>query len=204
MKKFCVYIHKNKINGKVYVGQTSKDVWSRWGLNGQQYCYGQDTKFSKAIKKYGFDNFEHIIIQDELTKEEANKLEKELIALYDSYKNGYNSTLGDDGGGFINHIHSEESKKLMVHYGEDNGMYGKTRPDYVKEAVRKAHAKSVCQYDLQGNFIAQYESATEVKRLYGYDNSLINKCCKMKHRTAYGYYWRYANDSIDDILKILN
>lgn len=92
----------------------------------------------------------------------------------------------------------------MVHYGEDNGMYGKTRPDYVKEAVCKAHAKSVCQYDLQGNFIAQYESATEVKRLYGYDNSLINKCCKMKHRTAYGYYWRYANDSIDDILKILN
>lgn len=195
MKEYCVYIHKNKINNKVYVGQTCKDVWARWGLEGQQYCYGSDTRFKLAIEKYGFDNFEHIIVAENLTKEEANFLERKLIQEYDSYNNGYNCTLGGSGGGFIGHKHTEESKAKMVHYGKDNGMYGKTRPDYVKDAIKKAHAKAVCQYDLEGNFIKEYESATEVKRQLGYDNSLINKCCKIKHRTAYGYYWRYATDS---------
>lgn len=197
MKQYCVYIHKNKINEKIYVGQTSKDVWARWGLEGQQYCYSE-TKFSKAIAKYGFDNFEHTVVQSNLTKEEANNLEQQLIKQYDSFANGYNSTLGGDGGGFLGHKHSEESIKKMVHYGEDNGMYGQKRPEYVKEAVRKAHAKAVHQYDLNGNFIKEFESATAAKRECGYDNSLINKCCKLKHRTAYGFYWRYATDKFQD------
>lgn len=198
MKKYCVYIHKNKINGKVYVGQTSKEVWARWGLLGQQYCYNENTKFSQAIKKYGFENFEHIVVAENLTKEEVNQLEQELIKQYDSYYNGYNSTLGGDGGGFLGHTHSPESIEKMIHRGSDNGMYGKHRPDYVKEAVRKAHAKAVHQYDLNGNFIREFESATAAKREMGYDNSLINKCCKMKHRTAYGFYWRYATDNFQD------
>lgn len=98
----------------------------------------------------------------------------------------------------MGHTHSQESIEKMIHRGSDNGMYGKHRPDYVKEAVRKAHAKAVHQYDLNGNFIREFESATAAKREMGYDNSLINKCCKMKHRTAYGFYWRYATDNFQD------
>ena len=51
------------------------------GLQGQQYCY-KPSKFQQAIEKYGFDNFEHIIVANGLTKEEVNCLEKELILKY--------------------------------------------------------------------------------------------------------------------------
>jgi hypothetical protein len=192
MKKYCVYIHKNKINGKIYVGQTSKSPNARFGLNGQQYCYNEETKFAKAIKKYGFNNFDHIIIKENLTKNEANLLESQLITKYDSFKNGYNMTLGGDGGGFINHHHKKVSIEKMKHVGKDNGLYGTHRPDYVKEAVKKAHAKAITQYDMNMTPIKTFESGTEIKRLLNYDNSFIARSCKT-HKSAYGYYWRYAS-----------
>jgi predicted GIY-YIG superfamily endonuclease len=36
-KLWCVYMHKNKTNGKVYIGITSRDVKDRWGLDGSGY-----------------------------------------------------------------------------------------------------------------------------------------------------------------------
>ena len=36
MKKYTIYIHKNKINGKVYIGQTSQKPEKRWD-NGRGY-----------------------------------------------------------------------------------------------------------------------------------------------------------------------
>lgn len=197
-KKYYVYIHVNRINKKVYVGITSKTPRARWGAQGGQYCntteQSKKTKFQLAIEKYGWDNFEHRVLFFGLTAEEAKQKEKELINFYDSYNNGYNMTVGGDGGGFLGKHHSEATKLKIAKPGTLNPMYGTHRPDYVKEAVRKAHAKSVSQYSLQGELIRTYESATEVKRLFGYDNSLINKCCKLKHRTAYGYYWRYSEE----------
>ena len=51
-KLYAIYIHKNKINNKVYVGQTcQRHVNFRWGHNGNHYK--DQPKFFKAIKKYG-------------------------------------------------------------------------------------------------------------------------------------------------------
>ena len=92
-KIYCVYIHKNKQNGKVYIGQTCQKPERRWS-NG--YGYKGCPKFYAAIQKYGWDNFEHIIVQEYLTKEEADNLEKELISKYDSTSKeaGYNISIG--------------------------------------------------------------------------------------------------------------
>ena len=66
---WTVYCHINKINNKTYVGITSKkNPYERW-RNGKGYA---DTPhFGAAIKKYGWDNFEHIIIASSLTEDEA-------------------------------------------------------------------------------------------------------------------------------------
>lgn len=93
---YTVYMHQNKINSKVYIGITSQSPKARWGPDGKRYL-NSDTKFSKAIKKYDWDNFEHIILETEITKEDACSLERELIKKYNSYNCGYNSTLGGDG-----------------------------------------------------------------------------------------------------------
>lgn len=94
-RKWCVYMHINKINNKKYIGITYQKPSLRWRSRGQGYrtC----TYFYNAIKKYGWDNFEHKILLENLTEEEAEKKEIELIKFYGTQvPNGYNI----DAGGF--------------------------------------------------------------------------------------------------------
>lgn len=161
-RKWCVYIHTNKINNKVYVGITSKQPKKRWGKNGSEYASDQPVMHS-AIQKYGWDNFEHIIFADGLTEEEAIHMEILLIALYKSnckrYNNpeyGYNMT--DGGEGVVGCPISEETRRKMSikakerlanpenhpmfgvqRFGEDNPFFGKR---HTKESiVRMRQAK---------------------------------------------------------------
>lgn len=76
-KCYKLYKHINKVNGHFYIGITSLEPNQRFGKNGGNYK--KCTYFWNAIQKYGWDNFEHIIIVDNLTKEEACKYEIDLI-----------------------------------------------------------------------------------------------------------------------------
>lgn len=97
-KTWCLYKHTNIINGKVYIGITKfgNSPSKRWGKNGNRY---NTQFFGKAIHKYGWDNFEHEILFENLTEIEAKQKEIELIKFYDSsnLKKGYNLTKGGDG-----------------------------------------------------------------------------------------------------------
>jgi hypothetical protein len=96
-KSYTVYIHKNKINGKRYIGITSQTVNNRW-RNGKGY--ERQTYFYNAIQKYGWDNFYHYIIITDITKEKASNLEIKLIKYYNSQnpKYGYNIAKGGELG----------------------------------------------------------------------------------------------------------
>lgn len=107
MNNYTVYIHRNKLNHKVYVGQTSQKPEKRWG-NGRGYI--SSSKFYNAILKYGWDNFEHIIIANNLTLEQANELEIQLIKQYKAQDDEYGYNL--DSGGHNTH-HSEETKRKI-------------------------------------------------------------------------------------------
>ena len=83
---YCVYMHYNLMNGKMYIGQT-KDTETRWKYNGYYYS----GKFKEAIEEYGWDAFEHIIIEDGLTRHEAYGLEAHMIDKLKTVKYGYNT-----------------------------------------------------------------------------------------------------------------
>ena len=68
--EYKVYVHVNKINGKIYIGQTKQTLEQRY-KNGYEHC----RHFWNAIQKYGWDNFEHIILVDNLSLDMANILE---------------------------------------------------------------------------------------------------------------------------------
>lgn len=107
---YTVYQHKNKINNKVYIGITSRTPTERWGKNGNNYK--SSPHFYAAIRKYGWDNFEHNILFTDLTKEQACLKEQELIKSFNSMNRnyGYNST----SGGEIFELNEEAKKKKSI------------------------------------------------------------------------------------------
>ena len=163
MRNYTVYKHTSP-NGKVYIGITSQGVEQRWGYNGYGY-YGQP--FFSAILKYGWDNIKHEILYTNLTKEEAEEKEIELIKQYNSNKShcGYNA----DNGGFsvgrcgeqtkrkiseatkgripwnkgIPRTEEEKRKMSLSHIGktkgEKNGNYGKPMSEEAKRKSSEAH-----------------------------------------------------------------
>lgn len=108
MKNWTVYKHVAP-NGKVYVG-ISSDIKRRWAANGYYYRL-TDTVFSRALNKYGWNCFQHVIVQEGLTKKEACAMEKTLIAYYKEKRLSYNIT--DGGEGYCGK-HSEEHNKHKV------------------------------------------------------------------------------------------
>lgn len=92
---WCVYCHQNKVNGKKYIGITSRKPESRWGKNGERYGF----YFGNAIAKYGWDNFEHFTLYSNLTKDEAIMFECLLIEAFNTKDTefGYNLTAGGEG-----------------------------------------------------------------------------------------------------------
>ena len=91
---YCVYKHVSP-DGRVYIGITRNNPIKRWqggtGYKGNSY-------FTRAINKYGWGNFKHIIIADGLTEESAKKMEIKLIADYKSNirKYGFNISSGGE------------------------------------------------------------------------------------------------------------
>lgn len=91
--KGIIYKITNKVNGKSYIGQTRYTIEFRW----RQHIHKKDnTYFHNAIKKYGVDNF---IVEklEECNIEDLNEREIYYIAKYNTFKDGYNSTIGGDG-----------------------------------------------------------------------------------------------------------
>ena len=130
---YTVYQHKNKINGKVYIGITKQKPEQRW-RHGQGYK--SSPHFYAAIQKYGWDNFEHNILFQNLTKEEACKKEQELIAKYHSMDRefGYNSTSGGDIFTMNKETKQKISQSMM---GNKNGL-GRPCSEEKKKKISEA------------------------------------------------------------------
>ena len=114
---WSVYIHINKINNKKYVGITSIKPKYRWSKGNR---YKNQPKFYNAILKYGWDNFEHIVVASNLTETEANNFEILLIEKLNTVEFGYNVSKGGKGfRGF--HLSQEQKDKISkINSGENN------------------------------------------------------------------------------------
>jgi len=113
-----IYITTNIVNGKQYVGQTSRDFKQRK----KEHTRPGDCKyFYRALKKYGIDNFKWVSFS--CPEEELDWQETFLIAELKTQKpNGYNL----DSGGHKHKKASEETrrKNSINHLGEKNSQYG--------------------------------------------------------------------------------
>lgn len=103
IRKGLIYIIRNSINDKVYIGQTTLSLEDRWKVHLKPSVSKQrgNYKIYNAMNKYGKENFYCEILEDNIPIEELNNREINYIEKFDSFKNGYNSTKGGDGR-FIN------------------------------------------------------------------------------------------------------
>ena len=127
---YVIYEHVSP-SGKRYIGQTCQTTNRRW-RNGNGYV--NNTYFYRAIKKYGWDSFEHNIIQMCKTLDEANKAEAELIARYKTNDpaHGYNISGGNDGSGKV----SESTRRLMSEIRKGK-FAGANNPNYGRKHTEK-------------------------------------------------------------------
>lgn len=202
---FTVYLHRNKLNGKVYVGITSKSPKRRW-KNGNGYC--DQSLFWNAIKKYGWESFDHEILYENLTQMEAESLEQQLIAKYRSNDREYGYNLANGGRVNRGYTLSDVTKQRLStsHIGKtawNKGLSGYTVPKAQgkkrsEEACRKMSdnrpKKAVLQYALSGEFIAEYVSMKDAGRQTGISDGSISAVCSGRQRTAGGYTWRLKDD----------
>jgi len=119
-RDYCVYMHIFP-NEKRYIGITCCNPNRRW-QNG--YGYVNQPVMHNAIVKYGWNNIRHEIIIDNLTLDEANDKEQELIAFYQTTNRTYGYNV-EFGGKACGHLTDEHKQKISVaNSGKNNGMYG--------------------------------------------------------------------------------
>jgi group I intron endonuclease len=130
-----IYKVTNKVNGKIYIGQTVSNLEHRIS---QHFC-AKKSYFHNALHKYGRENFEWKIIEYCESKEEMNEMEFHYIKQYNSVEDGYNLTYGGEGnyGHKFNKAFCKKQsdlKKALYKSGWKHPMLGR---NHTKESIKK-------------------------------------------------------------------
>lgn len=142
-KAYTVYMHISP-SDKRYIGITSQNVNKRW-QDGKGYR--NNKHFTNAINKYGWNNFQHIIIVKGLSEDEAKWLEIELIKEWDSANSnrGYNISLGGEGSNGCK-LSEETKRKMSKAKKEYNPWDNKTieEKEKTKKKISESHKGKQC------------------------------------------------------------
>lgn len=205
-----IYLIKNNINGKCYVGKTLKSPAERFSehLRDARKPTEENRPLYRAIKKYGEDNFS-LQVLEECADEFASSREIWYIKALKTYTCGYNATTGGDGKQLFDH----EVIKAQLKAGLSQKFVAELNDcsiDLVKQ-IRMANnipltkvrkQPSVAAYIEDGIEVGVFVSAREAFRFLreiGSTSSTANggthitDVCNGKRKEAYGFKWKYIN-----------
>jgi len=211
-----IYKAVSKTTGKVYIGQTTQTLQERINQhNSHAYGHQYNYHFHNAIRKYGSEDFTYEIIEDDIkTIEVLNEREKYWIAYYNSYYDGYNSTLGGEGcvrrddemivklfkEGYTTQEICEITGYNRQTIYRSYSINGLTEDNNKRRAEqnRERCSRTVDQYSLDGKYIKTWPSATECGKNLG-NQGLISAICRQEKSilSAYGFLFKYTDDPRD-------
>lgn len=216
---FYIYKIINKINNKVYIGKTGRNIDVRWREHCSKASQGINTYLYNAIRKYGEDNFIIEEIDKTENSNEINLLEQKWITFYDSSnKNkGYNLTKGGDGnlqydwdeiyflwdkGLSIKEI-SEKLKCNRTTVGEALKFHSSYS---LSESLARSNWQkiSILQYDKNKKFIKKYSTITEAAKENNCSPHTLFNCIKNQTYSALGFYWVKDEQQIFNDIKLVS
>lgn len=206
-----IYCITNSINNKQYIGKTLGTVEQRF----KEHC--RDCKKDKlcnrplyaAMRKYGIECFTIETLEEIADPNELALREQFWITDRKTYGNtGYNATIGGDGKPYLNYelikkdfLLGLNTKEVSIKHHIDEGSARKIRKLYNIPVIHKG--KKVCQYNKNGELIKTHNSIRQAFQSILKENSTLShsghrhiiECCQGKSKTAYGYVWKYENQT---------
>ena len=175
-----IYKITNIQNNKVYIGQTNESIKKRFSRHMGYQALEHDTKFYRAVRKYGRENFiiEQIDVAD--NQEELDTKEVYWIRFYDSVNNGYNSNdyKGKVGGDTLTNHPDIKAIGLKISESKLGG--------------KNPNARKVKAINIKTNEILTFNSYAECKKYLGFSNhAMISSRCLGKVKTPYQKTWLF-------------
>ena len=188
MRKGIIYVYFNRAKyekegiEKYYVGQTVGTMEQRARKDGRGYGWDDlnyNSKFANGIRKWGWDAFEGRVLE-EVYEEDLNELEKFYIEQFDSFKNGYNTTLGGEGTRGLNAF-ANKTEEEMKKYKKKMSIVNKKRFKDPKE--RK---KCCCPGEKNGRYGKGYKISGEkhgnIKSIYCKELNILFSYIKLAEK----------------------
>ena len=141
--KYTIYLRRNNVNGKCYVGQTNNFKQRQWDWNCLKHRYA-NKHIDKDREKYGFDAWTVEVLAEVDNREDAWNLEQRFINDYNTiYPNGYNLAKGGAGSNGLKLSEEHKQKISEALKGENHPKYwlGKQRSDETKQKLSEANPK---------------------------------------------------------------
>lgn len=196
-----IYLWENKYNGKKYIG-------SHTGTPDDGYV-GSGVVFSKAVEKYGLNGFKRTIlefVEKNILEREQYYLDKHNAAEDPMYYN-----VNPQAGGGWEYVNSnpefrdkviEKNKNLWADKEHPKGFKGKSHTNEAWSKTREGWdkwaqniKKPVLQYTLDGELVKEYDSITSAAKAVNGNTSNIKYTIEGKYKKAYGYTWKYKDNS---------
>lgn len=200
------YIQKitNLINQHSYIGKTEAiDPTDRWK---EHLCEAKRERSShraiyRALRKYGEENFSFEVIEETT---DPNSREQYYIQFYDTYRNGYNETLGGDGSAYLELPEQEICQFYLTHGLKETAKYfehdietirrvlykNNIRQRTLSEQMRLSVSYPVAQIDPKtGEVIHIFSSLAEAEQATG-NTKHIGDVIRGKRKTCKGYVWK--------------
>jgi len=213
------YIYKitNNINGKIYIGKTLYSIEKRWSehFNDCTRRKNENRPLYRAMIKYGIENFQ-IEKLEECSEQEVNEREQYWIEKLNSFKYGYNATLGGDGKAYLDRDFliktyqevqniSKTAEILNIDKGHLSTILKNNNIEVLttKEIATKNYGKIVAMIDLKTNkviksFPSMGQAAEYIKVILNKDSASvkgiqahISHVANGKRKSAYGYSWKF-------------
>jgi len=170
--------------GRVYIGKTIQSLHRRKvshkSKSGNRKDPNFDCHFYRAIRKYGVDEFVWTVIEDNINLNILSYKEQYYIRKLNTYKNGYNSTLG--GEGTAGRIVSEQERKNISkrQMGKNNSFYGKKHSEEVRKMLKeKGKRQAGKRHPCYGKSLSDEHKRKISNSLIGSKNPFYGK----KHKT---------------------